>query len=134
VEAFFIDFLFKENDMKKFKVLFERSNGEIVLLGFTGDVSDAEEMVGETAINLKNASKMIKRYLTKFPNFQHYYTKINGPVFDENYCQEGERMWCFDVGSWSEFFYVVETVGEWEEQEGENEYSRNSIEMFVLDA
>ena len=120
--------------MKKFKVLFERSNGEIVLLGFTGDVADAEEMVGETAINLKNASKMIKRYLTKFPNFQHYYTKINGPVFDENYCQEGERMWCFDVGSWSEFFYVVETVGEWEEQEGENEYSRNSVEMFVLDA
>lgn len=109
--------------MKKFKVLFKRSNGEIRLLGYTGE--DINQ-------NLKNSSKMINRYLKKFPNFKHYYTRIDGPTYDTEYCKDGERLWIYDVGSWSEFFYVVETKEDWNPSGLENIYENYSEEFFTL--
>ena len=41
--------------MKRFRVLFKRSNGELRLLGYTGDVTGQEEVVGEYSPNLQNA-------------------------------------------------------------------------------
>lgn len=58
--------------MKKHRVMFKRSNGEVKLIGYTGDVSGLEETTGECSPNLRNASKMISRYLTNFPKFKHY--------------------------------------------------------------
>jgi hypothetical protein len=118
--------------MKKFRVLFKRSNGELRLLGYTGDVTGQEEVIGEYSPNLRNASKMINRYLTNFPNFQHYYTRINGPITDSEYCKAGERLWIYDVGSWSEFFYVIETKDEWVPNVLENTYENYSSELFTL--
>ena len=117
--------------MKKFKVLFKRSNGEVRLLGYTGDVTN-QEVVGEYNPNLRNASKMIVRYLTNFPSFKHYYTRINGPSFNPEYCKEGERLWIYDVGSWSEFFYVIETTEDWVPNGPENTYENYASELFVL--
>lgn len=118
--------------MKKFRVLFKRYNGEIRLLGYTGDVTGQEEVVGEYSKNLRNASRMINRYITNFPKFQHYYTRINGPTTDSEYCKENERLWIYDVGSWSEFFYVVETEDEWVPHGLEDTYENYSTEFFVL--
>ena len=118
--------------MKKFRVLFKRSNGELRLLGYTGDVTGQEEVVGEYSLNLRNASKMINRYLTNFPKFQHYYTRISGPTTDSKYCKENERLWIYDVGSWSEFFYVIETTEDWIPHGIENTYENYASELFTL--
>ena len=118
--------------MKRFKVLFKRSNGELRLLGYTGDITGQETVVGEYNPNLRNASKMINRYLTNFPEFKHYYTRINGPMTDSEYCKENERLWIYDVGSWSEFFYVIETAEDWVPNGPENTYQNYASELFVL--
>lgn len=89
--------------MQKFKVEFSRYNGERVLVGYCASVTGLEEVVGEISPNLKNCSKMIRRFLNNYPNFKYYYTRITGP-----HNKNGLKEWCYDVGSWSEFFYVTE--------------------------
>lgn len=118
--------------MKKFKILFERSNGEKKLLGYTGDLTEQPVQLNEYNPNLRNASKMIRRFLSNYPNFKHYYTRITGPVINAEHGTGEERVWCYDVGSWSEFFYVIETSEEWIPKGEENTYENYSTEFFTV--
>lgn len=117
--------------MKKFKVLFKRSNGRTKIIGYTGDETDLP-IVDDCNPNLRNASKMINRYLSNYPNFKHYYTRIIGPINDSKLCAEGERMWEYDVGSWTECFYVIETTKNWRSRSKEEGYEKYSKELFTL--
>ena len=111
--------------MKKcMRVIFKNSKDEIRFLGLTYDEPDSRE----------HAFKMIHRFLSNYPNFKSYYTKVNGPFTDHTLCQANEKVWQYDVGSWSEFFYVIETDLTWAEKDDPDEYSRNSIEMFEVKA
>ena len=48
------------------------------------------------------------------------------------YCKENERLWVYDLGSWNEFFYVIETTEDWLPNGPENTYENYSSERFVL--
>lgn len=41
-------------------------------------------------------------------------------------------MWIYDVGSWSEFFYVIETTEDWIPHGIENTYENYASELFIL--
>ena len=75
---------------------------------------------------------MISRYLSLFPNFTHHYTRITGPIINSEHGTGEERVWTYDVGSWSEFFHVVETSEEWIPKGEKDVYENYATELFTF--